>query len=271
MLSSKLLIKLKKRLILHGFSSATIKTYTLVIKNFIKFCNKSSLNLSKDAVKYYLLSLDKERNTIRLYYSAIKFFFKEVLENPFSLNEIPLKKKSKKLPKILTKIEIKKLIDSLENLKHKLIIKILYSTGLRLSELINLKRKDIDVNEKIIYVNNGKGNKDRKTIIAESILIDLLKYYSITTFKTEYVFEGRKGKYSKKTVQTILEKVGRKIDKKVTPHMLRHSFATHLLEQGVSLRIIQELLGHSNIRTTQIYTTISTKKFKDIVNPLDKI
>ena len=263
--------KLNERLILHGFSNSTIKTYVTAIRNFIGFCNKNSLNLSKEAVKYYLLSLDKEANTVRLYYSAIKFFFKEVLEKDFSSYEIPIKKAPKKLPKVLTKEEIRTIIKSINNEKHKLIIKLLYSTGLRVSELINLRRKDIDVNERIVYVYGGKGNKDRKTIIGESLLIDLLKYYSNTNFKTEYVFEGRKGKYSKKSVQAILKKAGKTIGKKVTPHMLRHSFATHLLEQGTSLRVIQELLGHSNLRTTQIYTKVSTKKLKEVMNPLDNI
>ncbi len=267
----ELFVKLNERMKLHGFTDATIKTYNQAIKQFLAFCEKSSLNLTKNAVKYYLLSLNKERNTARLYYSALRFFFKEVLNNPFSLEEIPVKKRPKKLPEVLTKEEVKKLIDFINNDKHKLIVKMLYSSGLRLSELINLKRKDIDVEERIIHVKGGKGIKDCKTIIGESLLLDLLKYYSTNDFKTDYVFEGRRGKYSKKSVQAILKKAGKAIGKRVTPHMLRHSFATHLLEQGTSLRTIQELLGHSSVRTTQVYAKISSNKLKEIPNPLDNL
>jgi site-specific recombinase XerD len=202
---------------------------------------------------------------------AIRFFFLEVLKKPLNLEEIPLMKKENKLPKLISKENIKIMIDSCENLKHKLIIKFLYSSGLRLSELLNLKRSDIDFDNNLILVRQGKGTKDRMTLLSSSLKNDLLKYYSNYEFKTNYVFEGRKGKYSKKSVQKILERLGKKIGIKIHPHMLRHSFATHLLENGTDLRYIQKLLGHSSSKTTEIYTHVANNQLKNIKSPLDNL
>jgi len=166
-------------------------------------------------------------------------------------------KKENQLPKVISKEKIKQMIDLTENLKHKLIIKLFYSSGLRLQEMINLKRKDIDFERKLLNVKKGKGKKDRVTLISEALKLDLLKYYSNNVFKTEYVFEGRNGKYTKGT--------------RATPHMLRHSFATHLLEQGTDIRHIQKLLGHSDLKTTEIYTPVSNKDLSDIISPLDNL
>ncbi|MGM5481301.1 MAG: tyrosine-type recombinase/integrase [Nanobdellota archaeon] len=180
-------------------------------------------------------------------------------------------KRSQTLPTVISKEEIKHIIENTDNVKHRLIIKFLYSAGLRLSELINLKREDIDIKEKKITVRNGKGRKDRITSVGESIKDDLLIYYSKAEFNTKYVFEGRKEKYSKKSVQKVLEKQGKHIGKRLTPHMLRHSFATHLLEAGVDIRYIQRLLGHANVNTTEIYTYVSQQHLRKIRNPLDDL
>lgn len=145
----------------------------------------------------------------------------------------------------------------------------MYSSGLRLQELVNLKREDIDFDRSLINVKKGKGKKDRITLLSDSIKNDLLKYYSKYEFKTKYLFEGRNGKYSKKSVQEILNKLGKKVGIKITPHMLRHSFATHLLENGTDIRYIQKLLGHSDLRTTEIYTHVANSDIKNIKSPLD--
>jgi integrase/recombinase XerD len=147
----------------------------------------------------------------------------------------------------------------------------LYSSGLRLSELIHLKRDDFNFYDLTLRVNDGKGGKDRVTIFSESIKNDLLEYISKIDFRTKYLFEGRRGKYSPKTVQKIIEQSAKRanIQRVITPHMLRHSFATHLLESGTDIRIIQQLLGHSSVRTTQGYTFVSTINFSKIKNPLD--
>lgn len=263
--------KLVDRCKLRGYSQQTIKSYSYNVKRFLDFIEKSRLNLSKDNVKSYLLAQNVSVNSSRLQYASISFFFREILDKPFSLEEIPIKKKEKSLPKVISKQKIKQIIELTNNLKHRLIIKILYSSGLRLQELIDLKRKDIDFEKKLIYVKKGKGKKDRTTLISEALKLDLLKYYSNNIFKTEYVFEGRNGKYTKKSVQKVLDEAGKKINTKITPHMLRHSFATHLLEAGTDIRHIQKLLGHSNLKTTEIYTHVSTKDLSKIKSPLDNL
>lgn len=267
----KYLEKLSERCKLKGFSPQTIKSYLFHVSDFLNFLDKSRLNLNNEGVKSYLLSQEKARNTIRLKHMAIRFFFLEVLKSPLKLEEIPLMKKENKLPKVISKQKIKLMIDSCSNLKHKLIIKFLYSSGLRLSELLNLKRKDIDFDNNLIFIRNGKGSKDRVTLLSPNLKDDLLKYYSINEFKTDYIFEGRKGKYSQKSVQKILERLSKKIGIKIHPHMLRHSFATHLLEQGTDLRHIQKLLGHSSSATTEIYTHVANKDLKNIKSPLDNL
>ena len=269
--NKKYLQELKERCILKGFSNQTIKSYAYNVSRYLSFLEKSRLNPSKDSVKYYLLTLNLSVNSMRLQYASISFFFREILRKPFNFEEIPIKKKEKSLPKVISKEKIKKIIESCENIKHRIIIKILYSSGLRLQELINLKRKDIDFERNTIYVKNGKGKKDRITIISENLKLDLLKYYSNYNFSTEYLFEGRKGKYTKKSVQKVLDTLGKKVGIKVTPHMFRHSFATHLLESGTDIRHIQKLLGHSDLSTTQIYTKVSNKELQNIKSPLDNL
>lgn len=263
--------KIRKECNLRGYSKETEKTYAHCVRKFLRFVERSRLNLNKEAVKYYLLSLNASRNTSRLHYAAIRFLYREILRRPFSVEEIPNKKKPKQLPKVIPKEKIKQLIEQTENQKHKIIIMLLYSTGIRLNELINLKREDIDFETNTVKVRSGKGNKERMTIISDKIKIELLKYYSKETFKTQYILEGRKGKYTKKAVQVVLGKIGRQIGIKLTPHMLRHSFATHLLESGVDIRQIQELLGHESLRTTQIYTKISKTELRKIRNPMDEL
>ncbi|MEN7981872.1 MAG: site-specific tyrosine recombinase/integron integrase [Nanoarchaeota archaeon] len=257
--------------ILKGYSKQTIKSYTYNVSRYLSFLEKSRLNPSKDSVKCYLLTLNLSINSMRLQYASLSFFFREILHQPFNFEEVPIKKKEKSLPKIISKGKIKEIIESCENIKHKVIVKILYSSGLRLQELVDLKRKDIDFERNTIYVKKGKGKKDRITIISENLKLDLLKYYSNYNFSTEYIFEGRNGKYTKKSIQKVLDKLGEKVGIKLTPHMLRHSFATHLLESGTDIRHIQKLLGHSDLSTTQIYTQVSNKELQNIKSPLDNL
>ena len=257
--------------VLKGFTADTIRTYSFCVASFLDFIHKSSLNLNIVGVKSYLLSRDFSVNSSRLHYSAISFFFREVLRKPFSLDDVPIKKKNKSLPKVLSKEQIKLLIESAVNIKHKLVVMLLYSSGLRLQELLNLKRKDIDFDRNLINVRLGKGKRDRVTLLSDDIRIVLLKYYSQANFKSDYVFEGREGKYSKKSVQKILDVLGKKVGVSVHPHMLRHSFATHLLESGVDIKYIQSLLGHSDVSTTQIYTKVSSRNLYKIKSPLDNL
>jgi len=263
--------ELKNRCVLRGFSRQTIKAYCYNVSRFLSFLDKSRLNLSSESVKSYLLAGNLSVNSMRLQYASISFFFREILKRPFSFEEVPIRKKEKSLPKVISKEKIKEMIELCENLKHRVMIKLLYSSGLRLQELIDLKRKDIDFERNTLHVKKGKGAKDRITIISENLKLDLLKYYSNYQFSSEYFLEGRKGKYTKKSVQKVLDTFGKKVGIKVTPHMLRHSFATHLLESGTDIRHIQKLLGHSDLSTTEIYTKVSNKDLSNIKSPLDNL
>lgn len=261
--------KLKELCILKGYSKETFKAYNYNIQRYLTFLQKTSLNPNNESVKSYLLTQKTSTNTSRLQYASLRFYFKEILKRPFTTEQVPIKKKEKQLPKVISKNKIKLIINSTKNLKHKIIIALLYSTGIRLNELINLKRIDIDFEKNLVIIRKGKGKKDRITIISKNLRLDLLKYYSNNIFKTEYIFEGRKGKYTKKSVQAVLKQAGKKINQNLTPHMLRHSFATHLLEEGTDIRYIQALLGHSDLKTTQIYTKVASTKLQNIKNPLD--
>jgi len=264
-----LLIKLEKELQLRNFSKETIRGYLYSVKRFLEYSTYEGLN--KETLKKYILNHLKTQNpsSVAKDYFAIRFFFEKVLHEKINLPPI---KRNKTIPDILTTKEIKKLINITNNPKHKLIIKILYGTGLRVSEIINLKKRDIKFEENLIKVNLGKGKKDRFVKIPASIMKELKNYCEIDT--SEYLFpSNRNKKLTKATIQAILRNSAKKagIKKRVYPHLLRHSFATHLLEQGTDLRIIQKLLGHSSIKTTQRYTQISQASIKNIKSPLDNL
>lgn len=254
---------------LHNFSVKTIKSYLLIINDFLKSSNNTS---NKEVKDYLLKAINKKQSTsyIKQKYAALKILF-EILGKKSEFN-IPNYKKESKIPEILNKTEVLKIINSIENLKHKLIIQLIYSGGLRVSELINLKPKDIDIERNIICIRQGKGAKDRITLFPESIKNNFLKYLLKESPK-DYLFESnRNKKYSSKTIEKILEKASKKaISRKIRPHILRHSFATHLLEKGIDLRKIQKLLGHKNLRTTQIYTHIAKSDIENIKSPLDEL
>lgn len=260
---------LQKECVLRGYTRKTITSYHFCVRKYLLFCLKSSFNLTNSSVKYYLLSQELSINSSRLIYYAISFFYATVLKKPFTTKEIPVKKKEKRLPKVIPKETIKTCIEQTKNIKHKLIISLLYSSGLRVQELCNLKRRDLDFDRNRVFVSSGKGKKDRITLLSNAIKLDLLKYYSKTTFNTEFLFEGRNGKITVKAVQMIVQNAGKRCSHFVTPHMLRHSFATHLLESGTDIRYIQKLLGHSDVSTTQIYTHVSNKELDSIQSPLD--
>ena len=203
--------------------------------------------------------------------NSIKFYYEVVLEMPNRFYSVERPRKEEKLPKVISLEEVQDLIKHTNNIKHKCIVSLLYSAGLRRSELLNLKLIDIDSKRMVITVSQGKGNKGRLTILSQSVLDDLRKYYSEYKPKV-YLFEGQKGEeYSAQSVAQIIRRAALKarIKKKVTPHMLRHSFATHLLENGTDLRYIQVLLGHSSTRTTEIYTHVAINSIKAIKSPIE--
>ncbi|MBI5148368.1 tyrosine-type recombinase/integrase [Candidatus Pacearchaeota archaeon] len=264
--------KLKTEMKLRGFSDKTISSYLFFNEKFLQFINKKPEEITTDDVKRYLAELidKKSRSTVSLAISAIKFFYEAILKKNFEELKIP--KLEKKLPIVLTKQEIKHLIEASETKKSSLLLSVLYATGLRVSELTNLKKEDLNLQEKIGWVRSGKGKKDRLFILPEKLIQELQDY--VSNLQSEFLFPGRENdRMTSRNIQKIINKTAERagIKKKVTPHTLRHSFGTHLLENGVDIRKIQELLGHSNLSTTQIYTHLSTDELKKIRSPLDTI
>lgn len=266
---NQLLTELRNYCSLRGLSKRTAETYASVVKQYLAFLATKEAKLGHESVKNYLLSLELKRNSVRLHRAALATFFAEIIGLPFTPEQVPTQRRHESLPKVLSKGTVKEMIEQTTNEKHQLIIKLLYSCGLRLSELHNLKREHIDFDRGTLLVEAGKGGKDRHTIISQLLKQDFLRYYATHSLKTAYVFEGRKGKYSKKSIQKAVKQAGRRVGVDASPHALRHSFATHLLESGVSLRHIQLLLGHASPETTQIYTHVARTELARLPNPLD--
>ncbi len=263
---------LKSELKLRGFSPLTVRNYTFFVEKFLQKTNKPHNQLDQNDVKMFLSEMfdTKSKNTIMLAAASLKFFYSEVLKK--DLGSIPLPKKEKKLPEVLSQDEVLKLIDSTDTLKSRLIISFLYSTGLRVSELVNLKLDDINFKEKTGWVRRGKGSKDRLFAISENLAGELQEYINDKGIEREYVFSKEKP-LTTRNIQKIIQGTRKRanINKKVTPHTLRHSFATHLLEQGTDIRVIQAMLGHASLSTTQVYTHISSEQIKRVKNPFDSL
>ncbi|HLB71460.1 MAG TPA: site-specific tyrosine recombinase/integron integrase [Candidatus Methanoperedens sp.] len=266
--------KLEIELKLRGFSGQTSKMYLFYNRKFLDFVKKSPDQVGEDDIKEFLAFKISDHSlsnaSIALIKASLKFYYSDMLGKNLSVIKTP--RASKKLPVVLSRKEIKDLLDNTVNIKHRLMIELLYSTGLRLSECINLKYSDLDLNEGIGWVRMGKGSKDRMFIISDIFRNDLTGYMEKNGSKG-YIFSIKGEKMSPRGIQHAIkvsaERAG--IEKNIHVHTLRHSFATHLLENGVDIRKIQKLLGHSNLQTTQIYTQVSTEEIKKIKSPLDML
>jgi len=267
-----LIEKLKEYLKLKNYSPKTIQSYCQCAKTIYKHFKKPLNNITEQEFKNYLTSLLEKNyssNTINQYHAVFKVIIKQIYKIPFHF-KIPYAKRGSKLPVVLSRSEIKKIIALIKNPKHKLLISLSYGAGLRVSEVINLKVENIDLKELVIHIKQSKGKKDRITIIPERLKSDLMNLIAGKA-KNDFVFESeRGGKLTSRTAQQVFKNFLKKaeINKKATFHCLRHSFATHLLENGVDVRYVQELLGHRNIQTTQIYTKVTNPRLKNIKSPL---
>ncbi len=274
----ELLESLDMELKLKGYSQKTRKAYLRHVQHFFRIFRHDPKTLGIIEVKTYIGAL-VDGNKISSSYinqviSALKFMFRYVLLRSDELDNLPRPKKKKSLPVVLSEQEVYRILKALDNLKHRTLLFLIYSSGLRVSEVVRLKLKDIDKERRLIHIREAKGRKDRFTILSQvslSILQDYLKQYH----HDDWLFPGAvKDKHlSERSVQIIFEKACLKarIKKNVSVHSLRHSFATHLLEGGTDLRYIQALLGHSRPETTQIYTHVSTKSLGRIQSPLDRL
>jgi integrase/recombinase XerD len=253
--------KLENEMKLRGYSGKTMKAYCYHVSRFLQ---------SGNDLKTYLLNLvnkGKSKSTVRTVGFAVKFYHNVIGKKDTAL--IPNVKRPKKLPIVLAKQEVDAMIRATNNLTHRLIIKMLYATGMRASELISLRWEDIDFSRNIINIRQGKGDKDRITMLSPKIKKELSALF---TEKIGLIFKSNRDKrYSNATLQKIIANAAKraKLNKKVTPHSLRHSFATHLLEQGTDIRYIQDLLGHASLQTTMLYTKVSNKDIGRIKSPLD--
>lgn len=260
------------------YSVNTQNVYTDLFEEFINYYpEKQSEEITEEEIISFLRYLVNERKISTSYQNqsinAIKFYYERVLGGTRKIYLIERPRKENYLPEVLSEEEITSILKAISNLKHKAIIMVIYSGGLRISELINLKVKDIDSDRMQIRISQAKGKKDRYTLLSNKTLLILRKYF--TEYKPkEWLFEGVSGgQYADSSIYSIFKKAiaSANIKKKVSIHSLRHSFATHLLENGTDLRYIQNLLGHSSSKTTEIYTHITVKGFDLIKNPLDKL
>jgi site-specific recombinase XerD len=269
--------KVRQELRLRNYSHKTIKSYTSCLRSFVKyFYPKHPRDISNEEIRKYLLYLIDEKQwqaaTINQVFNALRFLYVELYKMPFIIDSIPRPKKEKKLPDVLSQDDVIKIFSCVDNLKHKTLLMLIYSAGLRVGESVRLKIFDIDSKRKMIHIRGAKGRKDRYTLLSDNVLKLLRDYYKQYKPK-DYLFEGQEDRkhLSERSIQAVFQRAVKAagIMKPISVHGLRHSFATHLLESGVDLRYIQELLGHSSSKTTEIYTHVSKKSLSNIVNPLD--
>ncbi len=272
------LFELEKRLTLKAYSRSTITTYKNMLTVFFsKFMNYDLKQITKEQIEGFVYQLIKENNISESYQNqminAIKAYYEHVLGLPRAFYEIERPKKSVNIPNVLSEEEVLKIIQSPNNIKHKAILSTIYSAGLRISELINLRINDINSKDGYIFIKGAKGKKDRKTILSEHLVMMLRNYY--VKFKPSYwLFEGQTGgKYSVTSVRNVFRRAVKKTNSNpwATVHTLRHSFATHCIQNGVNMRHIQNMLGHSSPKTTEIYTKTIEINNRIIKSPLDNL
>lgn len=266
-----LLQRTKNELRLKGRSLKTIKAYLGCLKDYL-FEADDWQKVDIDIIKNFLLKRqdkDYSSSTINLYLCAIKFFYRSVLGLNDSIN-IRFIRRRKRLPVVLSREEVGRIIEVLKNKKHRLMIALAYGAGLRVSEVTNLKVVDLDFDRGVIYVRRAKGDKDRVTLLPEKLVPELLEFVAGKDFKDLIFVSQRGGRLSSRTLQKVFGQALKRavINKNASFHSLRHSFATHLLENGTDIRYVQAFLGHQSIKTTQLYTSVTSLGISKIKSPL---
>jgi integrase/recombinase XerD len=275
MKKEEFLQKLEVELKISKNSKYTLRNYLNANSELLTFSQKNPEEMTEDDVKSFMASKlsDSSSSSIIVFLSALRFAYTSILKKDITAG-IKRPKREKRIPAVLTKEEVKQLFNALQNKKSKLMISLAYACGFRVSELVNLKVADLNFNEMIAHVRQAKGKKDRVVNLPAFLLEDLREQVSHQQAeKQEFLFTGPNGQLSDRNIQKIVMAAAKKagIEKEVHPHTLRHSFATHLLENGVDIRKIQELLGHADLSTTQIYTHISREELKKIQSPIDNL
>lgn len=261
-----------------GFAEKTQDTYLKYVAAYAKYYQKSPEDLGDEDIKNYLHYLIKDKGVSKSYingvYSGLKFLYSTTLGRQWDMTKIPRAKKEKRLPVVLSPLEVKSIFNSVDNFKHKVLLMTVYASGLRVSEAVNLKTADIDSKNMQIHIRGGKGNKDRYCMLSK-VNLDILRDYYIRYRPKVWLLSGQT--FSKPMSVRTIERVFKiaiekaNIKKNATIHTLRHSFATHLLESGVDIYHMQQLMGHSDIRTTNMYIHLQRKDLLDIVSPLDRL
>jgi len=269
--------KLRQEMVISGYSPKTITMYLCYFSEFAGYAKKPMEKVERGDIVAFLAEKKEKGNvsnaTLALAHASLHFFFHKVLGNKI-VEDVKIAKKAKKLPTVLTKEEVRALILATPPKRDRLIVEFLYSSGCRVSECVKLKTESINFKERIASIQGGKGNKDRIIILSSEWVKRAKKYIEKKKVKTPYVFSKKNGwPISSDTVQRMVKKAAKKagLERRVTPHTLRHSYATHLLEAGESIRKIQELLGHTDLSTTQIYTKVSLQELKKVKSPLDRL
>jgi integrase/recombinase XerD len=269
---------------IRGFAQRTKESYLRCMRSFIRYSKLPPDKVTEAHINRYQIHLTKEKKlawgTFNQHVCAIMFFYKHAVKRPWVIRHIPYHKREKRLPVVLSRQEILKLLAALHNIKYRAIFLTIYATGLRAEEAANLKPHDIESDRMLIRVNQGKGRKDRYVMLSP-LLLELLREYWKTTWasakvKPEYLFPGMEVKkpMSRKTVWWLLKKTAREAgidERKVTSRILRHTFSTHLLEDGVNIRVIQAVLGHRSLRTTAVYTHVAANYLMKTPTPLDTL
>lgn len=275
MIKQEFLKKIEIELKISKNSDYTIRNYVSSNSKFLDFIHKQPEQVNEDDIKLYLSEnlSDRASTSIILFLAAIKYAYLNILKRDIT-HGIKRPKRERKTPTVLTKQEVKKLINSSETKKSKLMVSLMYAAGMRVSELVNLKVSDLNFEERIGHIRQAKGRKDRVFNIPNFLFLVLKKQAEKQSeAKQEFLFSGPKGKLSSRNLQKIVSNAAKRaeIKKGVHCHTLRHSFATHLLENGVDIRLIQKLLGHVSISTTELYVHVSTEQIKKIRSPIDTL